>query len=275
MAEEIKPDQYKSSCDRYAGVGDIDDTITALDEMKAYVLRQLGSPTICVELSDDQLRDVILDSVRYVQRYYLNVGSHRDYLIMEVKRGVSHYKLCQELESVVSFEISNGLAGGINDLFTVTHNLLYNEMHSMNGWQFSGSCWGNNSSYGDILGSWNATLVWLKELKNDFSPAYQVKFNNLTKELSLWPSPKKDSLGLIEVYKRQRAVEIFNNPQFRKLVVASAGKIWANALSKYNITIAGGGALNAGTLYSNYKEDYDKAVERIDKESPNGYFFVG
>jgi hypothetical protein len=59
------------------------------------------------------------------------------------------------------------------------------------------------------------------------------------------------------------------------MAVAAAGKVWANALSKYNLTLAGGGTLNATQMYSNFVTEYDWCVERIDKESPNGYFFVG
>jgi hypothetical protein len=45
--------------------------------------------------------------------------------------------------------------------------------------------------------------------------------------------------------------------------------IWSNALRKYSISIAGGGQLNMDSLYSSYKERYDAAIERIDKESPH------
>ena len=55
----------------------------------------------------------------------------------------------------------------------------------------------------------------------------------------------------------------------------SAGMIWSNALRKYSISIAGGGQLNMDSLYSSYKERYDAAIERIDKESPHGFVYVG
>ena len=265
------PLPYRNPKDPYAHMGDIDN----IAQMRTYILQQLGSPVICVELSEEQLNNCILDAVRYVQRYYMDVGSYKDYLMMELKKGITHYKICQELEQVVTFELTSWLASGINDLFTVSHNLLYNEMNSLNGWQFAGSCWGNNSSFGDVLGSWNATLTWLKELKNDFGPSFQVRYNNLEHELSVWPTPKHDVIGLMWVYRRQNAAKIFNNPIYRKLVVAMAGRVWANALSKYNLTLAGGGTLNATQLYSNYDKDYDWCLQRIDKESPNGYFFVG
>lgn len=228
------PKPYKNPLDPYAHMGDIDN----IAQMRNYILQMLGSPTICVELADEQLDSIILWAVSYVQKYLMDVGSYRDYLMMELKKGVTHYKICQELEQVVTFELTSWLASGINDLFTVSHNLLYNELHSMNGWQFAGSCWGNNSSYGDILGSWNASLTWLKELKNDFGPSFQVRYNRLDHELSVWPTPKHDVVGLMWVYRRQNAAKIFNDPLYRMLVVAAAGRVWTSELAKFDITIA-------------------------------------
>lgn len=51
--------------------------------------------------------------------------------------------------------------------------------------------------------------------------------------------------------------------------------IWTNAMRKYQLTLAGGGTLNADSLYSSYEKEHDWCIERIDKESPNGEFFVG
>lgn len=80
----------------------------------------------------------------------------------------------------------------------------------------------------------------------------------------------------MEVVKRQKSCHIFNDYWFKELVVCKAGMIWTNALRKYSLTIAGGGTLNADSLYSSFKERYDAAIERIDKESPNGHcIFVG
>ena len=109
------PLPYKNPKDPYAHMGDIDN----IAQMRTYILQQLGSPVICVELSEEQLNNVILDTVRYVQRYYMDVGSYKDYLMMELKKGITHYKICQELEQVVTFELTSWLASGIKDLFTV------------------------------------------------------------------------------------------------------------------------------------------------------------
>lgn len=243
-------------------------------QLRNYIKLMLGSPVICIEISDQQLDYIIGDALRYVHRYYFRRGHFRDYLIMELQPGKTHYKICQELETVVDFQTSNWL-GDINELFTLPHNALYDSVMSMNSSSiFRGSCYGNSAGYGDMLGNWNASLMWLEQAKIDFGEAYQVRYNEAEKELSVWPTPRKPVRGIMEVYKRQRSIKVFNDIMFRKLVVAWAGQVWTNALRKYSLTIAGGGTLNADSLYSSYKEQYDWCLEQIRLESPAGEFYM-
>lgn len=248
--------------------------IQNMAQMRNYIKMMLGSPVICVEISDEQLNFIIGDCIRYIQRYYYRQGNYRDYMILDLIPGVTHYKICQELETVVDFQTANWL-GDINELFTLPHNALYDSIMSMNSSSiFKGSCYGNSAGYGDILGSWNAALQWLEQAKIDFGESYQVRYNEKEKELSIWPSPRHPCKGIMEVYKRQRSVKIFNDIMFRKLVVARAGMVWCNSLRKYSLTIAGGGQLNADSLFASYKEEYDYCLENIRLESPNGEFWV-
>jgi len=248
--------------------------IQNMAQMRNYIKMMLGSPVICIEISDEQLNYIIGDAIRYVQRYYFGQGNFRDYLVMELVPGQSHYKICQELESVVDFQTSNWV-GDINELFTLPHNVLYDSLMSMNSSTiYRGACYGNSSGYGDVLGSWNAALMWLEQAKVDFGESYQVRYNEKEKELSIWPTPRHPVRGIMEVYKRQKSSKIFNDIMYRKLVVAMAGMKWANALRKYSITIAGGGTLNADSLYSGFKEEYDACIEQIRLESTQGEFWM-
>lgn len=248
--------------------------IQNMAQMRNYIKMMLGSPVICVEISDEQLNYIIADAIRYVQRYYFGQGNYRDYLVMELVPGQTHYKICQELESVVDFQTANWI-GDINELFTLPHNALYDSVMSMNSSSiYRGACYGNSAGYGDVLGSWNAALMWLEQAKVDFGESYQVRYNEKEKELSIWPTPRHPVRGIMEVYKRQKSIKIFNDIIYRKLVVSMAGMKWCNFLRKYTITIAGGGQLNADSLYSSYKEDYDWCIEQIRLESTQGEFWM-
>ena len=142
------------------------------------------------------------------------------------------------------------------------------------GSSFTGSCYSNAGGFGDVLGHWNAALVWLEQAKMDFGESYTVRYNEKEKELSVWPQPDHPVRGLMEVYKRQKSSKLFNDVIFRRMVVARAGMIWTNALRKYTLSIAGGGSLNADSLYSSYKEEWDDCREQIRLESPLGFFEI-
>ena len=241
-------------------------------QMRNYIKMMLGAPVICIEISDQQLNFIIADTVKYMWKYYFREGNYRDYLVMDLVPGKSHYKICDELESIVDFQVSDWM-GTINDLFTLPHNALYNTVMSM-GSSFTGSCYSNAGGFGDVLGHWNAALVWLEQAKMDFGESYTVRYNEKEKELSVWPQPDHPVRGLMEVYKRQKSSKLFNDVIFRRMVVARAGMIWTNALRKYTLSISGGGSLNADSLYSSYKEEWDDCREQIRLESPLGFFEI-
>jgi hypothetical protein len=111
----------------------------------------------------------------------------------------------------------------------------------------------------------------LAEADQMFGEKYTVNYNPLEQELEVLPVPQRHVKGIMQVYKKQRTEKLFNDPLFRKMLVAECGKIWTNSLRKYNLQIAGGGSLNADSLYSSYEKDYDWCVERVDNESPNGH----
>ena len=143
--KHIPRDNYCCAQDMFMA----DHEIQNIPQLIAYIKGQLGSPVICVEISDSQLIDIIRDMVQYIQRYYYREGNYRDYLVLDLIPGCTHYKICQELESVVDFATANWL-GDINELFTLPHNALYDSVMSMNASSiFRGSCYGNSAGFGD------------------------------------------------------------------------------------------------------------------------------
>lgn len=258
-------EDYCKNRDTLLASGDI----TSLAQMRYWILLNLGSPTICVEMSEDQLNSVILDCTRWVQKYYLDIGSMDDYLAFQLIPGMTHYKICDDLASVVDFEVG-GMLSSINDVF------LSNGISNLaNTYTYSGSCWGARSGFGDVLGNWHSSLIWLKEFENTFSQSFRVKYNPLEKELIIYPTPQFPITGLMRVFKKQKTIKIFNDPLFREMVISKAGMVWTTGLRKYNLTLSGGGTINGDSLYSSFKERYDAAVQRIDDESVFGEFYIG
>lgn len=258
--------------DVYADIGKLDN----ISALKAYILRQLGSPRICVELSDEQLTDVIGDSIRYFWKYYSR-GHREDYLMFELIPGMTKYKICQELQEVIDLSLASWLGNG-NELFNmvISQKLARNILPSMGispyGGDYTSVC---SSDYGDVLGSWNASLTWLEEARMDFGRDYRISYNPEAKELSIWPTPKRPEQCLLRVYKREMFINIIQDPLFREFVVAKAGWLWTLALRKYSLTLSGGGTLNGDSLAADFKESITNIKERIDLETPVNEILVG
>lgn len=269
MADSSNPrvPKYCDHRDPYYDIGWIDN----LASLKAYVLRQLGAPRICVELSDEQLTDLIGDTIRYFWKYY-SQGHREDYLAFELVPGMTHYKICQELEEVVDLSLPSFLGLTDNLLSPVTNALV--SQFPWGGMTFPGQCWGG-ADYGDVLGNWNATLTWLEEAKMDFARKYQVKYIREQKALSVWPTPRYPDRCLLRVYKREHFMNLIQDPLFRKYLVAKAGWLWTLALRKFSLQLAGGGQLNGDSLAADFKDMIEKCEERIDLETPYNEIIVG
>ena len=240
--------------------------------LMAYILRQLGAPRICVELTEEQLLDVIGDALRYFWKYY-SQGHREDYLAFQLVPGMTHYKICQELEEVVDLELASWL-GNVDNLLTPVNNMMVNQFLPYGGGKYVSTCWGT-ADYGDILGNWDATLTWLEEAKMTFGRKYRVKYIRESKELFVRPTPRYPDRALLRVYKRERYENIIQDPLFRKYVVAKAGWLWTLGLRKYTLQLAGGGQLNGDSLAADFKEFIKEVEERIDLETPVNEILVG
>ena len=240
--------------------------------LMAYILRQLGAPRICVELTEEQLLDVIGDSLRYFWKYY-SQGHREDYLAFQLVPGMTHYKICQELEEVVDLELASWL-GNVDNLLTPVNNMMVNQFLPYGGGKYVSTCWGT-ADYGDILGNWDATMTWLEEAKMTFGRKYRVKYIRESKELYVRPTPRYPDRALLRVYKREKFENIIQDPLFRKYVVAKAGWLWTLGLRKYTLQLAGGGQLNGDSLAADYKEFIKEVEDRIDLETPVNEILVG
>lgn len=243
--------------------------ITNLLGMRDYIKRQLGHPVICVEIANEQLDDIICDATKDMHRYLIGEASYKTYMAFQMTAGVSAYSISADLEAVVDFDTIQGY-GGINDLFTVEHNLLYNDLV---GGRLLGT--GPDSSTGGILGNWNTQMMYLEEIRNEFSPLYNVQYSPLSKQLLVTPTPKQDIMGLLEVFKREDSALLYNHILFRRLVVARAKKLWGLHLKKYSLTLPGGGSINGSEIYSDGVTEEEKAFEAVQKEAAPAMFFVG
>lgn len=244
--------------------------ISTLPEFRDYIKYALGEPVLCVEISNEQLDWIITDTIQLFQRYMYGEGLYEDYILLNVSPKVSAYAL-SGVEDVVDLQLSN--AGGINTLFSNTHQLLYND------WVVQGNYPGGPGNIpgmggGNILSDYQGTMQYLEEIKNTFGRRYTAYYRGNRNELVILPTPETSGVCMMRVYKKDAAENLYNNILIKRMAVAKAKKQWGLHLKKYSLTLPGGGTLNGDSIYQDGVTEETELMESFRKESEPIDFYV-
>jgi hypothetical protein len=243
--------------------------IISLSGAKEYVLTQLGSPVVCVEIADIQLESVIEDSIQILNKYHQGVGNYEDYIGFTLSAGVQDYAL-SGMEAVVDVSFNSNL-DGINVLFSPTHQLLHRD------WVIHGNYPGgaNGPGSGMALTHYRVLQMYLKDVEREFMQMFKARYSREREEVKIIPTPTQDGTALFKVFRRETAENLYNNDLFKRLAVAKAKIIWANNVGKYTMTLPGGGTINYADIRAEGKEELEKVLSDIQLESETPVFMVG
>lgn len=250
---------------------DLCNSIDSILETRNYIKRKLGHPVICVEIADEQLNDIICDTIQDADRYLYGEGTYRDYLAFPLTSGVSEYTLDACVSDVIAFDYTS-ILDGINVLHSPTHMLFYND------WVVNGNYPGGPGGGGSIssLVGYDIAMTGLKEVQNQLGTSYQADFHEPSRTLKLLPTPQEENMvGLLKVWKKSDVKYMFDHPIVKKLMVARAMKQWGLHLKKYQVQMPGGGATNGDAIYQDGLVEEEKAWERLISEGEFPQFFVG
>ena len=235
--------------------------ITTSTEMKQWILTELGSPVITVELADEHLQQAIDEAVYDFTRYNYGEGSYKDFLQINLSAGVSEYSLSgYEVNSVVDMILSVGGNGNINQLFTPV-NMILSPMDFVRLGNFQ------------IL-DYHVAMMKLSEIREYFTVKFEGKYNAGSQTLNVIPTPTENSPVMLEIYKKTSSVKLYNNQLVKQLALARAMMIWGRILRKYTITLPGGGTLSGPEILSDGKELYEDVIGRVKGEGEPPGFFV-
>lgn len=240
----------------------------SLMEMRNYLKKRMGWPVVCVEISDDQLNQIILDVIGIAHRYLHNEAAYRDFVVFKIEKNKSKYEMPCDITAVVDFSVMSYL-NDINVLFSPTNMLLYNE------WVNQGNYPGGPGSGGASIVSYDVAMMYFGEICSQFDTKYLADYTEPSRTLRLQPTPKADGVGLLECWKKVRVKDLLDHVIVKELCYARALMEWGMHLSKYSITMSGGGSVNGQDIYSNGKELWDNWFERLQNEAWFPQFFVG
>lgn len=244
--------------------------LSSMSDAINYVRLMLGEPIINVELTNEQIMQCILDSVQIFQRYNLGEGVYEDAIIFNLKAGQRVYPMPDNIAEITRYFSSYN--GDINQVFTADHQLLMETgiLPSLTS-QLRGQ------SVGMELAGYDIATKYLELYRHYFNKPYSVNYHSLRRELVVEPTPTRDVVGILMVWKKEALANCVDHPDVKKLMVAKCKQLWGGIRGKYSIQLPGGGTIEGEALKSEGKEEEREIIERMDDESEGNAlgFYIG
>lgn len=243
--------------------------IYTVAQLKDYILKELGSPVVNVELTDEQLQLVIDDTIDdYLPRAYSGVQER--YIPIKLIEGVNEYILPYSVFAVI--EVATQQLAGIGQG-------LPSNLFSLN--QFiAADLYRPGMAKIDLLG-FEMINEMVASLEVIFSNRQTFDFNSISKILRIHARLPQDEPAILKVYQkldlagtpmnndqgRYAEENIYNERWIKRMCIAKAKKQWGWNLLKYAGTVLpNGGTLNAEKIYEEGKLEIDKYMDELHLE---------
>ena len=264
-------------------------------ELVTYCKRQLGAPVLEINVADEQIDDIIDDSIQYFQERHFDGVMHMflKYKITEndIKRGRSrggsesvgivtttasstidgqsidfdweeNSNYLQVPPSVIGvtkvmhFDGSNTIT---NNMFSVKYQLFLNDIYY----------WGST----EIL-SYAMVKTFLEDLDFALTTQKQIRFYQRQDRLYMdidWSSLKNNDYLIMECYRALHPddyARVWNDSFLKRYTTARIKKQWGQNLLKFQgVKLPGGVELNGRQIY----DDAEKDLEIIREQMSNTY----
>ena len=247
-----------------------------------YALRQLGAPVLEVNIDDDQIHDLVDDTIQYFNERHYN-GIERTYLKYKITQddldrgrakgtdGVGIVTTTGISTSNVTvssnfYETSNFISVpehvvGIHKIFKFDTSSISGGMFSIKYQLFLNDLYYFNSV--EWL-QYAMTKSYLEDIDFLLTTEKQIRFNQRQDRLYLdidWGAQSKDTFIIIDCLRAldpDEFTQVYNDPFVKKYLVALMKKQWGQNLIKFRGTKLPGG------IELNGREIYDEGVRELD-----------
>ncbi len=271
---------------------------TTREELKDYCLRQLGAPVLEINVADEQVDDLLDDTIQYFNERHFD-GVEKTYL---------KYKISQEdidrgrgagggtvgvTTTGVGIVTTTGTSTNISGLGTVTSNFYETsnfiqvpdsvigiekifkfDTSSISGGMFSikYQLFLNDLYYFNSveLLQYAMTKTYLEDIDMLLTTDKQVRFNQRQNRLYLdinWGSQTVDNYLVIECYRAldpESFSKIYNDSFVKRYLTAAIKKQWGQNLIKFQgVKLPGGLELNGRAIYEDGQRELDEIRQRM------------
>ena len=272
-------------------------------ELIDYCLRKLGAPVLEINVSDEQIDDLVDDALQYFYERHFD-GVERMYL---------KYKITQEdLDrarakgtggpGIVTTTGSSSISGIGTETFNFyeTSNFIQvpdsiigiEKVFKFDTSSISGGMWSikyqlflNDLYYFNSVELLQYAMVktYLEDIDFLLSTDKQIRFNKRQNRLYLdidWEAKGKDTFIVIDCYRildPNDFTKVYNDSFLKRYLTALIKRQWGQNLLKFRgVKLPGGIELNGREIYEDAERELDKIVQRMsmDHELPP-YDFIG
>ena len=249
-----------------------------------YCFRKLGAPVLEINVDDDQVDDLVDDTIQYYNERHYN-GIERMFLKYKISQedvdrgtakgtdgvGIVTSTGTQNVSgygAVTSnfYESSNFIAVpdhviGVNKIFKFDSSSISGGMFSIKYQLFLNDLYYFNSV--NLL-QYAMTKSYLEDIDFLLTTDKQIRFNQRQDKLYLdidWPAQQKDDFIIIDCFRAldpEEFKQVYNDPFVKKYFVALMKKQWGMNLIKFRGTKLPGG------IELNGREIYDDGVREIE-----------
>jgi|TARA_Y100000015_G_scaffold10051_1_gene9563 hypothetical protein len=271
---------------------------TTREELKDYCLRQLGAPVLEINVADEQVDDLLDDTIQYFNERHFD-GVEKTYL---------KYKISQEdidrgrgagggtvgvTTTGVGIVTTTGTSTNIAGLGTVTSNFYETsnfiqvpdsvigiekifkfDTSSISGGMFSikYQLFLNDLYYFNSveLLQYAMTKTYLEDIDMLLTTDKQVRFNQRQNRLYLdidWKAQSAGNYLVIECYRAldpESFSKIYNDSFVKRYLTAAIKKQWGQNLIKFQgVKLPGGLELNGRAIYEDGQRELDEIRQRM------------
>lgn len=257
-----------------------------------YCLRQLGAPVLEINVADEQIEDLVDDTLQYfnerhydgVERMYLKykitqedldrgradgtdgvgivtttgtstiVGAATTFNFYETSNYIQVPDSVIGIEKIFKFDTSS-ISGG---MFSIKYQLFLNDLYYFNSIE---------------LLQYAMTKSYLEDIDFLLTTEKQVRFNKRQNRLYLdidWESQSKDTFFVIDCHRAldpEDFSKIYNDSFVKKYLTSLIKRQWGQNLIKFNgVKLPGGIELNGRQIYEDAQRELDDIKQRMTME---------
>jgi hypothetical protein len=260
--------------------------ITTREDFRNYILSELGSPQIHVELTTTQLDEAVDEAVDMITRHLYGEANVFKLIPMPIVSGQAvydfkHLLASESIDSATNvmyqrvvnvIDLETGPGGSLGHTVNYTNSPLNQVMNDL---VYSGSSGGTNTSQ-MMMVNYETGMQYLDMTLDMLGGKHYGNFDILTQELSIVPTPQHDGTGVITVYQKGDVIDIYNHIHTKRYAFFKALSVWGRVLSKYQgMSLPDGTVVDGNSKREEGQTEVKALVEILRGESEQPIFAIG